>query len=107
MVRAHLGDIIWQCRRMLCFLDDTMDKPGSLRDCQMTLLSRKVQDLTSAYSVMTMKLFNTENALNNVMERLLYLEDKQQVLFKMQKLVTSSILSSTQSQPSLLSSSAC
>ena len=82
-----------------------MDKPGSLRDCQMTLLSRKVQDLTSAYSVMTMKLFNTENALNNVMERLLYLEDKQQVLFKMQKLVTSSILSSTQSQPSLLSSS--
>ena len=97
MVRVHLGDLLWQCRRLLCFLDDTMDKPGSLRDCQMTLLSRKVQDLTSAYRLTAMKLFNTESALNNVLDRLLYLEDKQQTLFRMQKLSTSSTASTSSS----------
>ena len=76
LVRAHLGEHLWQCRRVLCFLDDTMETPN-LKDCQLSILRRKMTELTVAYRMLSMKLYNNEGALNDLVERLMYLEAQQ------------------------------
>ena len=76
LVRVHMGEYLWQCRRMLCFLDDTMEKPN-LKDCQLSILRRKMAELTVAYRMLSMKLYNNEGAFNDLVERLMYLESQQ------------------------------
>lgn len=76
MMRSHLGtESLWQCRRLLCFLDDGMCTP-SLRDCHLALMTRKLSELTMTYRMASMKLYNTEGMLNSIMQRLQYLEEQ-------------------------------
>ena len=42
----EMGDFLWNCPRMLCFLDDTHGKQ-SLRDAQVGVLNQKVIPVTS------------------------------------------------------------
>ena len=76
LVRVHMGEYLWNCRRLLCFLDDTMGTPN-LKDCQLSNLRRKMAELTVAYRMLSMKLYNNEGALNDMVERLMYIEAQQ------------------------------
>ena len=76
VVRVHMGEYLWNCRRLLCFLDDTMETPN-LKDCQLSNLRRKMAELTVAYRMLSMKLYNNEGALNDMVERLMYIEAQQ------------------------------
>jgi hypothetical protein len=78
-LQAHLGEeLLWQCKRFLGFLDDSMNQPN-LRDCQLTFLSRKVAELQAAYRSCTLKLYETEGTLSSIMHRLHYLDKEAEV----------------------------